>query len=514
MKKILPLLIVGIFVLSGLGAVAVADDDIRITYKESVNPMTFDDVYDMVIIAPSEFSDALQPLIDHKNGHEVETTFKSTEEIYNEYDAFDEAEEIKYFIKDAIEDWGIDHVLLVGSIDKLPIRTTWFFQRWHQNYHNETVLSDLYYADIYDSEGNFSSWDSDGDGLYGEKYNRCPGVNDTVDLYPDVNVGRLACEKNNEIVTVVDKIIHYETSAYGESWYNNILLIGGDTFPGHNGNEGEILNNMVEQIMSDFVPIKLWTSDGTFTPRKLNQAINGGAGFVDYSGHGFEKGIATHPPDDESWVSYGNLNLLGALNGHKLPIIFFDACLTARLDFNLSDLISSVSVPVSRNPNPFPNVLSRESLPRILQPLVTSSKKLPLLDTLVPCFAWNWVKKDNGGAIATIGATRTAFGGIDSGAGKMSLEFFSAYENSETLGQMMTQAQTEYITDVPYDAFTVEEFILLGDPSLKIGGYDEDSSSSSSPSSQQSSQSNGQQSSTMLNSCTGLVIQAIKTTTR
>lgn len=461
MKKLLPFLAVGILILSGLGAVAVADDD----------------VYDMVIIAPSEFSDELQPLIDHKNSHEVETTFKSTEEIYNEYDAFDEAEEIKYFIKDAIEDWGIDYVLLVGSVDKLPIRTTWFFEEHHGDYWNETVLSDLYYADIYDEYGDFCSWDSDGDGMYGESYHGLPGVDDIVDLYPDVNIGRLACEKNNEVTTVVDKIIHYETSTYGESWYNNILLIGGDTFPGWYGNEGEMLNNMIEQIMSDFTSTKLWTSDGTFTSRAVNMELNKGVGFVDYSGHGFEKGIATHPPDDESWVSYGNLNLLGALNRHKLPIIFFDACLTAKLDFNVSELINSISVPVSRNPNLFPNALGRGPLYRMLQPLVTSPEKLPLLDKLVPCFAWNWVKKDNGGAIATIGATRTAFGGFDSGAGKMSLEFFLAYESSETLGQMMAQAQIGYINDVPYDAFTVEEFILLGDPSLKIGGYEEDDNS-------------------------------------
>jgi hypothetical protein len=36
---------------------------------------------------------------------------------------------------------------------------------------------------------------------------------------------------------------------------------------------------------------------------------------------------------------------------------------------------------------------------------------------------------------------------------------------------MMTEMQTNYINDVHDDAFTVEEFILLGDPSLKIGGY-------------------------------------------
>jgi hypothetical protein len=39
------------------------------------------------------------------------------------------------------------------------------------------------------------------------------------------------------------------------------------------------------------------------------------------------------------------------------------------------------------------------------------------------------------------------------------------------LGQMMTKAQNAYITDVPWDEFTVEEFTLLGDPSLKLGGY-------------------------------------------
>ena len=179
--------------------------DIKVTYEEPTNPMTFDNVYDMVIIAPSEFSEELQPLIDHKNSHEVDTVLKTTEEIYGEYEGWDATEEIKYFIKDAIEDWGISYVLLVGSIDKLPIRTTWFFQRWHQHYWNITVLSDLYYADIYDEYGDFCSWDSDGDGMYGENYQNCPGVNDTVDLYPDVNIGRLACVNKKEVSRLLTK---------------------------------------------------------------------------------------------------------------------------------------------------------------------------------------------------------------------------------------------------------------------------------------------------------------------
>ena len=446
---------VGILVFSGLSVAAITEED----------------AYDMVIIAPSEFSDELQPLVDHKNSHEVITTFKSTEEIYNEYDAYDEAEEIKYFIKDAIEDWSIDYVLLVGSVYKIPIRTTWFSEEHHGNYWNETILTDLYYSDIYDEHGQFCSWDSDGDGKYGENSEDSPGSDDIVDLYPDVHIGRLACENGKDVKTIVEKIINYETGTYGKSWYNNILYIGGDTFPGHDGNEGEQLNNMVEQIMSDFTSTKLRTSDGTFTSRAVNKELNKGVGFVDYSGHGFELGVATHPPDDESWVRYNIINLPALTNGDKLPIIFFDACLTSKIDYNFSELNINPE-PVSMMPNSLLTIKNLGSIFKDFRLLKSLTKIQPISDILVPCFAWRLLTKENGGAIATIGATRTAFGGFESGAGKLSLEFFSAYKGSETVGQMMSQAQIGYIDDVPHDAFTVEEFILLGDPSLKIGGYE------------------------------------------
>ena len=43
------------------------------------------DEYDMVVIAPAVFSAALQPFIDHKNGRDVLTFLKTTEDIYSEY---------------------------------------------------------------------------------------------------------------------------------------------------------------------------------------------------------------------------------------------------------------------------------------------------------------------------------------------------------------------------------------------------------------------------------------------
>lgn len=404
--------------------------DIEIFYKEPISPLFINDDYDLLIISPSEYLSYLTPFIDHKNSYGILTKFVSLEEI--EGIGRDKQEQIKYFIKDAIEQWGIKYVLLVGSIDKLPIRQTWIGEF--------DVLTDLYYADIYFPNMSFSSWDTNGNGRYGEYWQV---DDDVVDLYPDVYIGRLACKNKYEIRNVVNKIIKYETSTYGKEWFNNIILCAGDTHPGWGVYEGEVTVNEIIKVMPEFTPIKLFTSDGTFSARSLNKALNNGAGFLAYSGHGFEIGISTHPPNSEKWIGYYFFNLFLAFNVNKLPIIFFDACLTSRLDYNLGDLI-----------------------------------KLPFIHFPLSCFAWCFVKKQLGGAIATIGATRVAFsrvteeGPVD-GSGYLSLLFFKNYKQSANVAQMFVSSQNDYLNNVSYDPMTIEEFILLGDPSLVVGGYNE-----------------------------------------
>jgi len=416
--------------------------EINVIYKEPSIPIVFPNEYKLVIIAPEEYSAGIQPLVEHKNKHNVSTMFKAIEEIYSEYNGRDESEKIKYFIKDAIEDFGIAYVLLIGSVYKLPIRTSYIrvWDRWEH-----ATLTDLYYSDIYDSDGKFCSWNSNNNSKFGET------DEDQLDLYPDVYIGRLACDKLKEVETVIDKIIHYENEAFYQDWFNNMIFIGGNTFLQHPGNEGEEINEINMNIMSDFDPSAIiWTSKGNFNRATISGAINEGAGFLDYSGHGFEHGMGTYPPSDNKFKVYITPYIRDLVNGYKLPIIFFDACLTTKLDFTLGDLLSYKEFQIFK-------ILT-------LIPGIDEDMKLP-------CYAWYFVKHKGGGAIATIGATRTAFGGVDSGAGKISIEFFKAYNSSEMLGQMMLKAQNAYITDVPGDEFTVEEFTLLGDPSLKLGGY-------------------------------------------
>lgn len=431
--------------------------EVYITYETPDVSSTNSDTYDLVVIAPAEFSQNLQPLVSHKNSYGMDTHLITLQEIYDEYDGRDDPEKIKYFIKHAIDEWDTQYVLLVGDIKKLPIRNT-YASGWEPD-----VLTDLYYSDVYDSEYQFCSWDSNENNRFGETDHEGNDL-DGVDLFADVHIGRLSCTDEDELDVVVNKIITYEKETYGTDWFKKVILAGGDTFPPFNHGadpdvfEGEITNAHVAQNLPDFQEILLWTSRNSLNAITFNRAITKGAGFLSYSGHGFEHGWGTYRPNamEDKMILYYMPFLKLLRNKEKLPIVFFDACLTSKLDFNIADL--------------------DEYYPTLIQFLVKFTRLEYDTSVFYPCISWSFITKEGGGAIATIGATRSAYTwvnehGVFGGAGYLDVAFFKAYEDGITIGEMLTLAQNDYINNVVLDYFTIEEFILLGDPSLMVGGY-------------------------------------------
>ncbi|MCK4225039.1 MAG: peptidase C25 [candidate division Zixibacteria bacterium] len=400
--------------------------DIRVSYDEPVVPISFPDDYDMVIIAPSMFSEELQPLIDHKNSRGVQTILKTTEEIYAEYMGRDEPEQIKYFIKDAIETWGVRFVLLVGGASQLPGRYTHiYFEYDYQDYW--VFLSDLYYADVYDDSLNFSSWDSNDNDVFGE-YNWY-GNYDDVDLYPDVYLGRLACVNENEVITCVNKIITYETGeAHTQDWFTNLVLMGGDSLPGDEEqiDEGEYVNQHVMDTLDWFIPVRVWASNGLlFDAANISDAINNGAGFVFFNGHGNTTVWATHPHESYQWIPpgyYTNSHINALTNGGKLPIVVSDACYHCQYD----------AAPY--------------------------------------CFGWTFVTNPNGGSIAYLGGTDidVSYGGVDivtKGIERLCVIMSKNYkEGDATFGELWGNGISTYLSPVmdEIDYITVEEFQPLG----------------------------------------------------
>jgi hypothetical protein len=469
--------------------------DLTITYKEPTNPMTFDDVYDLVIITPSKFSGTLQKLVDHKVDYGVETTLKTVEDILSDpaYDAGRDApEKIKLFIKDAKETWNMSYVLLVGGMKSLlfgtprddrnqgtadwhlPVRYT----NLYDSYPEPGFISDLYYADIYDSEGNFSSWDSNGNDIFAE----WKGINkDILDFYPDVYVGRLACRNKIEVMIMVNKIINYEKGTAGASWYDTMVVAGGDSHDdvGTNYIEGELVcDKVLETYMTEFDPVKLYASnkdtDPDYTPQLANikREISAGSGHLYFDGHANPASWTTHWVGEfegpESWcegIDIGDFPTLR--NGGKLPVANVEGCHNSQFNVTLFSTLMDTD----------------------------NSKKTWCYGNPVPeCWSWWLTRKIGGGSIATIGNTALGYGTVgehgdldgdgvnepdclEALGGYFFIQFYKTFdEGVDTHGKVWGGTLEKYLDTFPgmddqIDAKTVEQTALLGDPSLKMGGY-------------------------------------------
>jgi len=420
--------------------------------------------YELLIITPNKFVPILKNLEMHKEKVGISTKLVTLKEVYKQmfWQGRDEAEKIKYFIKSAIENWGISYVLLVGDFRIMPIRYC-YNADVNSGYNEPRFISELYYADIYDSNGNFSNWDTNNNGVFGEWMGDV-AEDYNIDLYPDVYVGRIACRTKLEVRTMVDKIIKYESNTFGKNWFKNIVVIAGDTYPEYQnpnwtGNEGEENTVRVLENMTDFLPIKLWASDGSYTgTRSVLRAINKGCGFLYLDGHANPYNWGTHPPNSEKFIDgLSVLSMSRLKNGYKMPVCVVGGCHNLQFDVNIKKLLD----------DPW------------------------YYFTWIPeCWGWKLTRKIGGGSIATIGCTGLGMTKEDkdsfSGAGDfLEPTFFYEYgtNNTHILGECWGNAITNYLNKYPIDwytpaawdfaidAKTVQQWALLGDPSLQIGGY-------------------------------------------
>jgi hypothetical protein len=414
--------------------------DISIDYNVPTNPIVFGDDYDLLIITPAQFVNELQPLVDYKNSDETSTLLVTLDEIPDE--GADKQESIKYYIKDAIETMGVTYLLLVGAgvegSELFPVRNAWVPSGSYEKY----FPSDLYYADIYNGESEFSDWDKDDDGKHAEY----SGINNDmaeVDMYPDIYLGKLPCNNKNELEVFVQKIIDYEEH---NMMTNKIVQVGGDTFPGdpENVNEGEYANEHVLSKLSGYTSIKLWGSNEKLTKADITNAVNSNVDFLDFSGHGSPTSWATHPPgDEEHWIpekvlpypfdydGYLYVDIGKLTNSLKLPVIVFNAC---------------------------------------------SCNKYSATENSI---SWYALKKSGGGGIASFGASGIGYGSygtheVERVWGWMEVHIFEAIYNDKVLGQAWANCLNLYIDSFIEDGWdesdykTILEMSMFGDPTLVI----------------------------------------------
>lgn len=427
----------------------------------------------LLIITPREFRSALTPLAIYKNNTGMSAGIISVESI-DEDPRFsmignDIQEKIKFAISYGVKNYDTEYAMLVGDVDRFPVR--------YCTYLNRNVLggisfyqpSDLYFADLYKADGSFDNWDFNGNGEIGEidgvwdSGDAYSDINvDKVNLRPDVAVGRVPASSIQEVSTYVHKIITYENGATPD-WFKKILLLTGNPPYSDDVSTNDWISN---NGLSGFSKIKYYHSQNTGTTNDraahINSYLNQGVGFVSFIGHG---GVSLL---DHIYDVFIHDN--GLANSNRLPVIFSAACDTAHFrvhGYKYQDINGNEpTTPSGLWEFPLP-------VPKPIQPYYLDWESC----------AEEFLVKNQTGGIGYIGCyTGSQYGGV-----LLAKYFYNSYDQLTapvTLGKMWNYAINSYINqNCHYDVYGfnwtwtpsamfhhIQKYLLFGDPSLRLGG--------------------------------------------
>jgi hypothetical protein len=217
---------------------------------------------------------------------------------------------------------------------------------------------------------------------------------------------------------------------------------------------------------------KVYASDGSFiSPSDLFKVFREGVGLVHVEGHGNPAEYVTHPPNNDTWI-YGLTvsNMDRIRNRNPLPIVVIDACHSSQ--FNVTPLNLLIGM-LPWNINDYFNTDSE------------SPGGFWRYEFISECWSWKLLSLKNKGAVATIGNSGLGYGNVNEYAlldvsQWLAIRLFDAISNQgmQTLGEAHARSIADYVT--VFDAHnhgyadrkTIDGWTLLGDPSLKIGGYE------------------------------------------
>ncbi len=192
------------------------------------------------------------------------------------YPGSDRLEKIRNFIRDMFEHhgtvWvllGADSPFLPSRVVNVPIGTGYY----------DDVPTDLYFSCL---DG---TWDRNMNGRYAE-------LEDSVDLLPDVFVGRVTFQDSAEIANVVRKYLAY-VSPSDTSYSARALFVGADLFS--SGDGASLCEELAGYFPDEFTLIRMYES---------SSHDNSLTAFIDTVGNGV--GIVTM--EVHGWYTFINLN--------------------------------------------------------------------------------------------------------------------------------------------------------------------------------------------------------------
>jgi hypothetical protein len=297
-------------------------------------PKTGDTPLDLIIITSPELKGYFNRLVEIKNERGIISKVITTDWIIDNYTGRDKQECIRNFIKEAYIYWGVTWIIFAGDIVVVPTRFI-DFKGWEWN---GLIPTDLYYSDL---DGD---WDANGNGIFGE-YEYGNNI-DSIDGNPDVFVGRLPVETEEEIDRYTDKVKSYEIMP-DMSYLKRVLFLGASIYS--NGTDGwgaqrseYIIDNY---LPSDIEPYKLyapkidslqspprWYGDELLSSNTTITQINQGYNIINHIDHGAYDAIGTGIFNGGGYLHWYDADAL--INSTKPSILWSISCSPNAYDLN------------------------------------------------------------------------------------------------------------------------------------------------------------------------------------
>lgn len=274
------------------------------------------DTCEYLIITNSSLASEFQRLADWKTRKGVPARVVLIDSIYGNCPGWDNAEKVRNFLIDACSDWGATWVLLGGDPAIVPDRAAYAMTCGYGGAPDEdSIRCDLYYSDL---DG---TWDLDGDHIYGE-------VEDSIDMYPDVFVGRATVANLSQTQIFVDKVLTYEKNPPLD--YQLKMLFAAEVMWSNPYTDGGIAKDFIDDnwVPPRFDPIlKLYQSSGNENKESVMAAMNDGQSIINHNGHAWIQVISV----GDGYLT--SLDMIDSLyNTPRFSILFSIGCWPAAFD--------------------------------------------------------------------------------------------------------------------------------------------------------------------------------------
>ena len=381
-------------------------------FAPALTPSLSGSAVEGVILTADSLAASLQPLADFQTGTGHPTVVRTLATVRaDDPRSNDLAQAIRSFLLRARTLWGTEWVLLAGDHESIPLRLVQV-----KFSETEEIATDAYYSDL---DG---TWDGNGNGIYGE-------VGDSLDMEPDLDVGRLSVTNRLDAETQVAKLLRYRrvppVVAASRQLYLAEVLFPRDWTPGQlvqvdGAREGESLRVRAPAcatIDRFYENQTRYPGSQLLTKAAALQQLGRGHGIVQHVGHG-----------SRSQISVGSelitlADVASPAFGDSAFLWVSSNCASAAVDFD--------------------------------------------------CFAEALLRKP-GGAVAYVGATRDAWPGVSEVVAETVADAVAPKQGTRlSIGRAVTAARRALLplaAEETPQRWGYFETILLGDPTLRVWG--------------------------------------------